>query len=45
MAEKQGVKNVGLTWIWKEKFDEKDESKTKKNKKKKTNMFSRKNSA
>jgi len=23
MAESQGVKNVGLSWIWKEKYDEK----------------------
>ena len=22
MAEKQGVKSVGLSWIWKEKYDE-----------------------
>jgi len=35
MAEKQGVKNVGLSWIWKEKYDEKDprESTSKKKKK------------
>jgi hypothetical protein len=24
MAEKQGVKSVGLSWIWKEKYDEKE---------------------
>ena len=24
MAEKQGVKGVGLSWIWKEKYDEKE---------------------
>jgi hypothetical protein len=26
MAEKQGVKSVGLSWIWKEKYDERDPS-------------------
>ena len=25
MAEKQGVKSVGLSWIWKEKYDQKEE--------------------
>ena len=25
MAEKQGVRSVGLSWIWKEKYDEKEE--------------------
>ena len=25
MAEKQGVKSVGLSWIWKEKYDDKEE--------------------
>jgi hypothetical protein len=25
MAEKQGVKSVGLSWIWKEKYDEKED--------------------
>jgi Sel1 repeat len=28
MAERQGVKNVGLSWIWKEKYDDVDETKT-----------------
>jgi hypothetical protein len=26
MAERQGVKNVGLSWIWKEKYDDVDET-------------------
>ena len=26
MAEKQGVKSVGLSWIWKDKYNEKEES-------------------
>jgi hypothetical protein len=26
MAEKAGVKSVGLSWIWKEKYNEKEES-------------------
>src|SRR5271154_1729245 len=25
MAEKQGVRSVGLSWIWKEKYNEKEE--------------------
>jgi len=33
MAERQGVKNVGLSWIWKEKYDEKDPSQIKTKKK------------
>jgi len=27
MAERQGVKNVGLSWIWKEKYDDVEEEK------------------
>lgn len=26
MAEKQGVKSVGLSWIWKDKYNEKEDS-------------------
>lgn len=26
MAEKAGVKSVGLSWIWKDKYDEKEKS-------------------
>jgi TPR repeat protein len=32
MAEKQGVRNVGLSWIWKAKYDEKDPSEAPKKK-------------
>jgi hypothetical protein len=28
MAEKAGVKSVGLSWIWKEKYDEQKSDKT-----------------
>ena len=27
MAEKQGVKDVGMSWIWKEKYNEKEVAK------------------
>ena len=39
MAEKQGVKNVGLSWIWKEKYDEVPSDTKKKKKEKKGKKF------
>jgi hypothetical protein len=56
MAEKQGVKSVGLSWIWKEKYDEMeedfsvrraatDESSGQGNPKKGKKLFGRKNTA
>jgi hypothetical protein len=45
MAEQQGVQNVGLSWIWKEKYDDNPEGKGKKKKKTKQKKVGRDSSA